>query len=292
MTGRVPMSKFIRKSKLQKDSEIDFDTREYIGFDDVEQAEYDEEIASLEREIAKLNSKKEARKKMLMKRTGGNKIHYNEEYYTEALKPKKYSESSIKSMRNISQENPEIIRQSSINRDEYATDNGENYRSYFQTGTEIGSIFASNPGLLEEIMEEKAEKMKKEIFASKNLELKEAARKAEKIDRENNIVKKLGKNITASSLHPGNINNSVSYEKEVDNTFGQLNIENIEKIEEARKKMMTANCNRTKAIKSKHIFTKDNSWQDKENQKQRKLQDIYDNSTIIEHLKGYDNEKE
>ncbi len=286
------MSKFIRKSKLQKDSGIDFDTREYISFDDEKQIEDDNEIASLEREIAKLNAKKEARKKMLMKRTNGDKIQYDKEYYAEALKPKKYSGSSIKSMRNISQENPEIIRQSSINRDEYTTDDGENYRSYFQTGTEIGSIFASDPGLLEEIMEEKAEKMKKEIFASKNLELKEAMRKAEKLDRENNVVKKLGKNITASSLHSGNINNSVSYEKEIDNTFGQLNMENIEKIEEARKRMMTANCNRTKAIKSKHIFTKDNSWQDKENQRQRKLQDIYDNSTIIKHLEGHDDEEE
>ena len=47
----------------------------------------------------------------------------------------------------------------------------------------------------------------------------------------------------------------------------------------------------SKAIKSRHIVQNDNSWQDMENQRQRSLQDIYDNS-IAEYLEGYDDEIE
>ena len=127
------MSKFIRKSKINKFSEADFDTREYIDLpEQTEEEDEDEELLSIEAEISRLNAKRAARQKMLSQRTGGEKQKYNEEYFMQALKPNKYNQSSIKSMRDLSADNQTIIRESAINRDEYAVDNGDNYRSYFK----------------------------------------------------------------------------------------------------------------------------------------------------------------
>jgi hypothetical protein len=287
------MSKFIRKSKINKFSEADFDTREYIDLpEQTEEEDEDEELLSIEAEISRLNAKRAARQKMLSQRTGGEKQKYNEEYFMQALKPNKYNQSSIKSMRDLSADNQTIIRESAINRDEYAVDNGDNYRSYFKYGSQAGSIFASNPGILEEIMEEKAEKMKNSIIAHKAHELRQSEKQAERLLREKRASKALRGKVNPNDLHAGNINRSVSYEEDVDNAFGQLNIESLEQIEAARKRMMQANCNRSKAIKSRHIVQNDNSWQDMENQRQRSLQDIYDNSRIAEYLEGYDDEIE